>query len=107
MPGLQRTTGFQPGSVPAFAIMCMCWNDLLTKQDITQLLQAIENVIEGKVDLEFTAEEAAEYMKVSLATFRQWCDPRREEKPIRPIKEGKPPKYLRSECINFLRNHPM
>jgi predicted nucleic acid-binding Zn ribbon protein len=82
--------------------MCMCWNDLLTKRDLALLMEHFQNVVEGKVDKEFTAEEAAAYLKVSLTTFRQWCDPRKQAKPIRPCNEGKPPKYPRSECIRFL-----
>ncbi len=87
--------------------MCMCWEQLLTKDDIARVIEVIKRVQEGEQDQEFTDKEASDYLKVSLTTFRQWCDPRKQTNPIRPINQGKPPKYRKFDCIKFLKQHPM
>jgi hypothetical protein len=85
----------------------MCWEQLSTKDDIARVIEVIKRVQEGEQDQEFTDKEAAAYLKVSLTTFRQWCNPRKQANPIRPVNEDKPPKYSKFDCIKFLKQHSM
>ncbi len=81
--------------------------DIATKQDLEAIKELIQSIQVNEPEEVFTPEDAAAYLKVTTKTLENWRNGRTQKNPLQAYGQGRVVRYLKSDCIKFLKQHPM
>lgn len=85
----------------------MSFEDLLTRKDKEEILDAIAKMPKVEPEEIFTPEQAARFLKIGKTTLEAWRNGRTQKNPLPVYGQGKVVRYLKSDCIKFLRGNPI